>query len=212
MVVLLGGTLIPQLSQFSGALTDADALILLMQSEGTFELRLDNGQIDPHAWLYPDNAVVWVKRLGRELSLRDPDNAKVYEDNVLSTVTNIEQNAAKLTSMLQPFSNSAYLVHHDALGYFELAMNLTGGANIALSDARTPGAKRLVKMRQLANEAQCLFAEQNHNDAFVDTVGEGSSAKRGIIDPMGSTQDIGADLYERLLTQLASDIANCLAN
>ena len=46
--------------------------------------------------------------------------------------------------------------------------------------------------------------------ALVDVVIEGTSASRGVLDPLGAALDPGPDLYFELMDGLADSLAACL--
>lgn len=45
---------------------------------------------------------------------------------------------------------------------------------------------------------------------IVGSVMDGSDARTGVMDPLGSDLEPGADLYPQLLRNLATSLANCL--
>ena len=45
-----------------------------------------HGTTDPHAWLNPDNAKLWLPMIATELSTLDPANAAIYAANQLSSL------------------------------------------------------------------------------------------------------------------------------
>ena len=55
-----------------------------------------------------------------------------------------------------------------------------------------------------------MFAEPQFEPALVDTVIEGTSAKKGVLDPLGAALDAGPDHYFELLNSLADSLVNCL--
>ena len=84
---------------------------------------------------------------------------------------------------------------------------------ITVDPQRRPGAQRLTEIRARLQElgAACVFAEPQFEPAVVDTVIEGSAARKGVLDPLGATLEAGPEQYFLLLQGLAGALGACLA-
>jgi len=166
---------------------------------------------DLHTWLNPNNAVIWLQHIAQTLSELDPDNTETYNRNAQDAITQLNMLNQNLTQQLQGVRNEPYLVYHDAYQHFAAAFKLAKADSIAISDARKPGARRLSAMRKKARAVSCVFSENQHSDALVNTVTVGLDVNRGVLDPIGSNLDQGPGLYTELLTQLAESFNACLS-
>jgi zinc transport system substrate-binding protein len=83
---------------------------------------------------------------------------------------------------------------------------------ISVDPGRRPGARRLgeIQRRLEQLDAACVFAEPQFEPALVDTVIEGTSAKKGVLDPLGVDLDAGPDQYFLLIDRLANSLRDCL--
>lgn len=167
---------------------------------------------DPHAWLDPDNAKVWLTAIATELSALDPANAATYAANATAAQTAIGALDAELTSALAPANGKSIVLFHDAYGYFAAHYGLTIAGTIALGDAAPPGAARLHDLHAgLTESATCIFPEANHDPKLVATMAEGTTARVGDpLDPEGSTLPQGPALYGDLMRALAATIMACV--
>nr|WP_201150414.1 zinc ABC transporter substrate-binding protein [Rhodovulum sulfidophilum] len=169
--------------------------------------------IDPHAWLDPENARVWVLRISGALAEADPDNTAVYEANAHAALDRIAAAETEARQLLAPVGDRPIMVFHDAYGYFAEHFDLTVAGSIAMGDAAEPGAARLAGLRdELRHEGvACLFPEAQHDPAYAEGIAEGTDVRVGApLDPSGSTLAYGPDLYPALLTGLARTIAACV--
>ena len=68
-----------------------------------------------------------------------------------------------------------------------------------------PGAERIAAIRATVKEldAVCVFAEPQFQPRLVSVVVEGTSAKAGVLDPLGAALEDGPDLYVRLMRDMA---------
>ena len=174
----------------------------------------DHGAVDPHLWLDPQNAMVWLHAIAAALSARDPDNAALYTARAEAAVESLQALQVELAATLAPVGDTGLVMFHDAYGYFATAFNLNVMATISDGAATAPGAARIAALRAGLAEAgaTCLFPEANQPEDFVRVVAEGSALRIGApLDPEGLMLDPGPGLYAALLRELAQAIADCAA-
>lgn len=167
---------------------------------------------DPHLWLDPDNAALWLDVIAAELSRIDPDNAATYRANADAGRAEIAAALTGARAALAPLTDRPYLVFHDAYQYFEGPVGLAPVAALALPDASAPSAARLAEVRDTVIETGivCAFAEPQFNTDLLETAIEGTGAQIGVLDPLGSDIPAGPGFYPAFLDRLASDMAACL--
>ncbi len=172
----------------------------------------DHGPLDPHAWLDPQNAKTWLDLIAATLAAADPENAAQYSAHAAKAKARIDAVAASIAAQLAPLNGKRFVTFHDAYQYFERRFDVPSSGSIALSDAQKPGPARLLQIRDHVREDQiaCVFTEPQFNAGVVDAVFEGTAAKVGVLDPMGSHLTPGAGFYSDLLTDLAANMAGCL--
>ena len=167
---------------------------------------------DPHAWLDPRNASVWLGVIADELSRIDPENAETYAANAEAGQLRIAAAEAEIADIVAPVKALQFVVFHDAYYYFENRFGLSAAAAIAAGDASDPGPARIEEVRQtmLDLNVACVFSEPEFNPAFVATVIEGTGAKAGLIDPLGVGIETGPGFYSALLRSVAIELAKCV--
>ncbi len=174
----------------------------------------DHSGLDPHAWLDPDNASLWLGLIATELSKLDPANAATYAANATKGQADIAALNATLTANLAPAKGKPIIFFHDAYGYFAAHYGLTLAGSVSLGDAASPGAARLSELRAgiEAGTPVCIFPETQFDPALVTQMADGTDIRvGGLLDPEGSTLPPGPGLYAALMTNLADTIASCIA-
>jgi zinc transport system substrate-binding protein len=174
----------------------------------------DHGSIDPHAWLDPANARVWLGLIADQLATFDPEHAATYARNAALAQSGIDALDAELTAMLAPLKGRPFVASHDAYGYLIDHYGLTLVGTVALGDASSPGAARLATLRDTVTRtnALCLFPEAQHDPAFLTQLAAETNTRiGGALDPAGTSLDPGPDAYGTLMRQLATTLADCLA-
>lgn len=171
----------------------------------------DHGSIDPHAWLNPDNAMVWLRAIAAKLAAIDPQNAVTYKTNAQVARSKLTETAAYIEAILTPAQGKTFIVFHDAYHYFEARFGIEAIASISLSDASAPGPARVERIQTMVQESSvsCAFSEPQFSAGLVATVLEGTDARVAILDPLGSALPTGPAHYNALLRAMAEVIAGC---
>jgi zinc transport system substrate-binding protein len=170
--------------------------------------------VDPHAWLEPENAKVWLTAIAAKLAELDPENAATYAANAEAAVARVDAVDAEVAALLEPVKGKPVVVYHDAYGYFVAHYGLEIFGSVALGDATAPGAARLSALRDgvAGGVSVCVFPEAQHDPALIEQLAEGTGAKVGAaLDPNGSMQEPGPGAWEGTLRALAVAMADCVA-
>jgi zinc transport system substrate-binding protein len=168
---------------------------------------------DPHAWLDPVNAALWLDVIAEELSSRDPANAERYRANALAGQADLAALQDRIAARMAPLRGE-FIVFHDAYHYYEARFDIEAAGAISLSDAAPPGPARVAEIRDLvaAQSIACVFVEPQFNRGMVDAVFAGTGVNIGVIDPLGAALQPGAGLYASLLEGMAAAFEGCLSD
>ena len=163
-------------------------------------------------WLDPENAQVWLEVIAAELAKLDPDNASSYLYRARVGRNALKDLTHHLSVQLAPIRGRPFVVFHDAYQYFEHRFDIRAVGSIVLSEAYDPGPARIVEIRDavLKLEVSCVFAEPQFEPKLIATVIEGTDARSGTLDPLGTSLQAGPDLYSQLLRNLVRDLEDCL--
>ena len=136
-------------------------------------------------------------------------SAKLADGTVIKTM---EALSTAVDATLDPVRGGSYIVFHDAYQYFERAFDFPASGAISLGDASDPSPARVAKIRErLTTEGvDCVLAEPQYNDRLVKTVVEGTEAQTAVIDPLGIKLELGPELYDNLIMNIAKSLAKCL--
>lgn len=224
LVVWVGPKLTPWLDR---ALAGGDMVSLaLMDQAGTHVMAYgaahdhgeETGQSDheganPHLWMDPENAVVWLDRIAEALANLDSEHAAKYRANATAAKASITQMDADIATQLASLRGKAFVTYHDAYGYFIDHYSLNFAGSVALGDASSAGAAHIEQLQsQIAGGVVCVFPEAQHDSDLLLQLLTGTSARAGgALDPVGSTLDAAADTYVVLMRGLAETLADCLS-
>ena len=167
---------------------------------------------DAHIWLDPENAKALAHEIAEVLGEADPENATRYEANADALMKRIDGLSAELRQTLEPVHERPFIVFHDAYQHFERRFDLRAAGSITVSPEVIPGAERVADIRHKVEDlgATCVFSEPQFTPRLVNVVTEGTAAKSGVLDPLGSEIPDGPDLWFTLMQNMASSIRTCL--
>lgn len=194
-------------------------LLLPTRKGGAWEVHVSeeaehgHGEMDTHLWLSPYNARRIVAAVAESLVQLDPEHAEQYQANAGSMERRIIALEQELEQQLTAVRERHYIVFHDAYHYFEEAFGLHPVGAIAISPDRRPGAQRIAEIRRTIRDssAACVFSEPQFRSVIVEVVLEGSDARHGVLDPLGSSLPPGKEQWFGLMQGLADNLAACLA-
>lgn len=166
------------------------------------------GLPDPHAWLDPDNAHLWLTAIAKALAAIDPSGAATYTANAAAASARISALQTELQTTLT--APPTILTAHNAYGYFTAAYAIPTAGALTGSDAETASAARLRALRSALTQSPspCLFTEPGSSAALFAALGVDPSKVR-TLDPIGAALAQGPDLYPALLRAMANTIATC---
>jgi zinc transport system substrate-binding protein len=225
IVFWLGENLTPWLKRAIDSLAGDSVVIELLRVDGLSLLSYrdtrftrheadghDHEDTDPHAWLDPDNAKVWLDIIAVTLSKADPANAGTYLYNAANGKDELDSLTAELSAMMQSIHGKPFIVFHDAYQYFEARFGIKTSGAIFHGDASDPGPAHLLKIKDTLRNlgVLCVFSETLYKPDFVSILIEKTGIRHGRLDPMGAHLELGKDLYFRLLRNLSEDLVSCL--
>ena len=172
----------------------------------------DHGGINPHVWLGVHETESMLHEIAEHLAEIDPGNSDFYESNAHDAIERLEGVEATIDARFERIRNVPFVVGHDAYGYFvnQFGLNQVETlADIHNSDASVKHMSELSRMAQ-NGEIVCVFPEVGESDKLAKVLVEGGVRMGAFLDPAGVTLELGPELHNRLLFNLANDIADCL--
>jgi len=168
--------------------------------------------VDPHAWLDPGNAKIWINEINQVLSKHDPQNAKVYDQNAKQAIAELNTLIVTTRKKINSIEGLKFIVFHDAYQYFEKRFGISAAGSIALGDAEDPSPARIKEIRDTVKEigVTCVFTEPQYNPGLVENVFEGTTVSViGVMDPLGASLPVGNSHYQQLIQGMVKSLSQC---
>ena len=171
-------------------------------------------EVDPHFWLDPENAKIIVHYVAHILSEYDPKNAALYEGNEQRLSAKLDALIGEVQNTLAPIKGKKFIVFHDAYQYFENRFDIVASGSITINPDLPPSVGRIQEIRNKIKKlgAICVFSEPQFEPKIIRTVMEGTSAKTGVLDPLGASMTDGSELYFELIRGMAHSLKDCLSS
>ncbi len=219
LVFWVGPALTPWLERPLANLSKGARIVALSEAPGLVKWPLRAGiegapvpaSLDPHLWLDPENALVWLGAIEAALAQADPAHAAQYAQNAAAARARIRALAGEIGAGLRAATPGPYLVGHDAWQYFERRFELPPSPAIRDHEDQRPSPARIAALQALgrARGIACVLAEPPVNEAEIATVLAGRPARVVPLDPLGTTLPPGPGLYGALLRRTAQAVAAC---
>ena len=171
------------------------------------------GGTDPHAWLSPAVAAVWLDHIAATLAEADPANAATYRANATAAADRLAALQGSLAADLAPLAGRAFVVPHDAYQYFETAFALPAAGTVALSDAAAPGPAHVARLRDRveAGDIACILTDPQTNPDWTALLTETGLARTARVDADGTDIPPGPEAHAAILTGIATALTDCLS-
>jgi zinc transport system substrate-binding protein len=171
----------------------------------------EEGQ-DGHIWLDPANAKLIAAHIADVLATEVPEHADRLKANAAELSARLDALSAELKQGLEPLAGRGYVVFHDAYQYLEQRYGLSPVGSVTIGPDMAPSAKRLTELRRKISglKATCVFAEPQFEPKLVGAIVEGTSARKGTLDPLGAAVPAGPELYFTIMRSLVANLRACL--
>lgn len=223
LVVWVGSGLTPWLEDALETLADqAKVLTLLDVAPHQIEIEgegdghdhshgHDHGDIDPHVWLDPQNAVHWLGEIAEALADLDPENGATYRANAEQFAGKILGLEQKIQTQFNDSTKPSFAVQHDAFRYFEARFGLAHSFAITDSHAVEPGPARIAELQKLVRSEglSCILTDGIEPTGLLETVIEGHHTRVVIADPIGAGFTPGPLLYMDVVSGFSLALADC---
>ncbi len=167
---------------------------------------------NPHVWLDPVGAATLGRLMATELAQLDSKNADLYRRNSISFDNKAAALTTRMEMVLVEAKHRVFLPVHDAFGDFARRFGLQARTPVMTNHVLEPGAAAIIAIRKriTTEDITCLVSEYGEENHLAEILLEGKTMKLVDLDPLGAKLSPGAGLYEKLMENLAIQLAECL--
>lgn len=171
---------------------------------------------NPHFWLDPNYAELYVERIAHALAIADPAHADEYRANAAAQIDRLAQLDAWTRKRIAsiPPQQRAMITFHDAWYYFDRRYGLRDVGAIEPSPGREPSAAELAALVAVAraNHVRAVFAEPEFSPRLAKQLADsaGITTVTDLYDDsLGDTPELAT--YEGMMRHDVDTIVRALA-
>jgi ABC-type Zn uptake system ZnuABC Zn-binding protein ZnuA len=179
----------------------------------------EHGEVDPHVWNDPNNAITMVEAIRDALVAADPANAATYRTNAdtyLAQLKELDTYIKTETQQLPP-ERRKLVTAHDTFGYFarRYGYEIVGTAlGSVTTEATDPSAGEIAELVEEIKAAgvPAIFAESSNNPALIKRIAQEAGVELApTLYPEALSEPGGeADTYLKLVRYNVSTIVEAL--
>jgi len=143
-----------------------------------------HGNVDPHIWSSPKEALDIVNNMYKALMEIDPAHETIYTENLRKLTDKIKDTDEKIKNILQSSSQKAFVIYHPALSYFARDYGLT--QYCIENDGKEPSPEQLKKLVETVKNpgVKTIFVQQEFDRKNAETVAQETGCKLVVINPL----------------------------
>lgn len=167
-------------------LANADGKRTLIEASASLQLRSDPESehgVDPHAWLDPNNVIVYVENIREGLTKFDPDGAEIYQANATAYIKQLEELDAWINGEIVqiPPERRLLVTNHEALGYFadRYDFRVVGTVIESFSSDASPSAQQMAALVDQIRlfDAPAIFLDAADNPVLAQQIAKETGVK-----------------------------------
>jgi manganese/iron transport system substrate-binding protein len=131
---------------------------------------------DPHFWLDPNNAIVYVESIRDGLAEIDPAHGEVFRRNSDAYIAQLKELDAWIAGQVDrvPPERRLLITNHESLGYFadRYGFRIVGTIIPSVTTGSSPSAQQLAKLITQIRETQApaIFLETGTNPQLAEQI------------------------------------------
>ncbi|HTX56653.1 MAG TPA: metal ABC transporter substrate-binding protein [Candidatus Acidoferrales bacterium] len=170
---------------------------------------------NPHLWMNPENAKVYVAKIRDALIAVDPAHAEQYRRNAITYQGKLEALSSWIGDQIQtiPPSRRYMIVFHNAWQYYNDRYGITTLGFIEANPGQDPNPQQVAHLVDLArsHHVGAIFSEPEYSKKLADQIASGAGVR--VVtdlydDSIGTNPDVGD--YISMLTYDTNVIVRAL--
>ena len=149
------------------------------------------GQIDPHVWLSPINAIKEMENITKYMCLLDGDNADYYRHNYLTNKALFDSLDAEFKTAIATFKNKNIVVAHAAYGYMCNAYGLNQISVNGVEPDNEPSSKTIQDIINKVKEYNIttIFTEELISEKIAQQIAKECNVKVDVLNPFETIEE-----------------------
>ncbi len=156
-----------------------------------------HGDVNPHSWVSPRNAILQVRTIEKALSAASPVNGARFKANADGYVKRLETVAAEFDAASKQYKNRNIVTFHNVFDYLARDLGLSVVGEIEAVPGQEPSAGEIRKLLGIIRQsrAAAVFGEPQYPEKLAAMIGREAGVPVRALDPV-ATGATGLTAYE----------------
>jgi ABC-type Zn uptake system ZnuABC Zn-binding protein ZnuA len=171
-----------------------------------------HGDVNPHTWVSPENAILQVREIEKALSAARPADARAFRRNADAYVSRLSALAEEFTAASKTFRRRNIVTFHNVFGYLARDAGLTVVGEIETAPGQEPSAGELRKLSRTIRERKvpAVFSEPQYSPKLAEALAREAGVPVRVLDPV-ATGSPALTAYEDAMRRNLSTLKEALS-
>jgi ABC-type Zn uptake system ZnuABC Zn-binding protein ZnuA len=172
----------------------------------------DPGEINPHTWVSPRNAILQVREIEKALSEARPVSARDFRRNADAYVSRLSALAAEFEAAAKTFRRRNIVTFHNVFDYLARDVGLTVVGKIETAPGQEPSAGEIRNLSRTIRERKvpAVFSEPQYSPKLAETLAREAGVPVRVMDPV-ATGSPALTAYEDAMRRNLSTLKEALS-
>jgi len=147
-----------------------------------------HGDVNPHTWVSPRNAILQVREIEKALSAARPSGAWAFRRNADAYVSRLSALAADFEAAAKTFRRRNIVTFHNVFGYLARDIGLAVVGEIETAPGQEPSAGEIRKLSRTIRERKvpAVFSEPQYSPKIAEALAREAGVPVRLLDPVAS--------------------------
>ena len=170
------------------------------------------GDVNPHTWVSPRNAILQVREIEKALSAARPADAAAFRRNADAYVSRLSALAEEFEAAAKTFRRRNIVTFHNVFDYLARDIGLTVVGKIETAPGQEPSAGEIRNLSRTIRERKvpAVFSEPQYSPKLAEALAGEAGVPVRVLDPV-ATGSPRVTSYEDAMRQNLSTLREALS-
>ena len=171
-----------------------------------------HGDINPHTWVSPRNAILQVREIEKALSTARPASAGAFRRNADAYISRLSALAEEFEAAAKTFRRRNIVTFHNVFDYLSRDLGLTVVGVIETAPGQEPSAGEIRNLSRTIREKKVpvVFSEPQYSPKLAEALAKEAGVPVRVLDPV-STGSPAPTAYEDAMRRNLSTLKEALS-
>jgi ABC-type Zn uptake system ZnuABC Zn-binding protein ZnuA len=174
--------------------------------------RHGHGDVNPHTWVSPRNAILQVREIEKALSTARPASAGAFRRNADAYISRLSALAEEFETAAKTFRRRNIVTFHNVFDYLARDLGLTVVGEIETAPGQEPSAGEIRNLSRTIREKKVpvVFSEPQYSPKLAEALAKEAGVPVRVLDPV-STGSPAPTAYEDAMRRNLSTLKEALS-